>query len=91
MEDVGIFCGHSVNFLAIWYILWRFGIFCGHLVYIFPVLACCTKKKSGNPWPHWNHALMSSLKYFNFNKKVIYVGMPCTSILIGMLQKRAFL
>jgi hypothetical protein len=36
MEDVGIFCGHLVNFSAIWYILWpfdKFGIFSGHLVY----------------------------------------------------------
>jgi hypothetical protein len=41
--------------VAIRYILWPFGIFCGHSVYfvviwyIFPVLICYTKKKSGNP------------------------------------------
>jgi hypothetical protein len=29
----GIFCGHLVYFVGIWYILWAFGIFCGHLVY----------------------------------------------------------
>jgi hypothetical protein len=40
MEDVGnflifdLFCGHWVNFVAIWYILWLFGI-------VFPVLVCC--------------------------------------------------
>jgi hypothetical protein len=33
MEDVGIFYGHSVNFVAIWYNLPPFGIFCGSLVY----------------------------------------------------------
>jgi hypothetical protein len=26
MEDVGIFYGHLVYFMAIWYILWPFGI-----------------------------------------------------------------
>jgi hypothetical protein len=31
-------------FMAIWSILWPFGIFYGHLVYIFPVLVCCTKE-----------------------------------------------
>jgi hypothetical protein len=43
----GIFCGHLVYVVAIWYILWPFGIFCGHLAYfmvIFPVLVCCPKK-----------------------------------------------
>jgi hypothetical protein len=58
MEDVGIcyghlvyvFYGHLVYFIAIWSILLPFGIFCSHLVdfmvlwYIFPLLACCTKK-----------------------------------------------
>jgi hypothetical protein len=29
-------------FMAIWYILWSFGIF-------FPVVVCCSMKKSGNP------------------------------------------
>jgi hypothetical protein len=27
MTDVGIFCGHSVNFPVIWNVLWSFGIF----------------------------------------------------------------
>jgi hypothetical protein len=38
MEDVGIFYGHLVYFVALWY--------------IFPFgYLCCTKKKSGNPAP----------------------------------------
>jgi hypothetical protein len=50
MEDVGIFCGHLVNFTGIWHTLWTFGIFCGNLVYFPPVLVCCTyQEKSGNP------------------------------------------
>jgi hypothetical protein len=36
MEDVGIFCGHLVNFTAIWYILWPFDIFSTGLVYFSP-------------------------------------------------------
>jgi hypothetical protein len=43
MEDVGIFYGHLVYFIAIWYILWQIGTFFRHLVY-FSVLVCCTKK-----------------------------------------------
>jgi hypothetical protein len=31
-NDVGIFYGHLVNFMAIWSILWPFGIFYGHVV-----------------------------------------------------------
>jgi hypothetical protein len=31
----GIFCGHLVYFVVIWYILWSSGIFCGHLVHMF--------------------------------------------------------
>jgi hypothetical protein len=27
MEDVGIFYGHLIYFLAIWYIVWLFGLF----------------------------------------------------------------
>jgi hypothetical protein len=33
MENVGIYYGHLVYSVVIWYILWSFGIFCGHLVY----------------------------------------------------------
>jgi hypothetical protein len=47
MEDVGILCGHSVNFPAIWYILWQFGAFCGHLVH-FPRFGMLYQEKSGN-------------------------------------------
>jgi hypothetical protein len=32
MENAGIFYGHLVCFIVIWYILWLFGIFYGHLV-----------------------------------------------------------
>jgi hypothetical protein len=50
MEDVGIFYGHLVYFMADWYILETIGKFYGHLVhflviwFIFPVLVCCTRK-----------------------------------------------
>jgi hypothetical protein len=37
MEDVGIFFGHLIYFVDIWYILWTFGIFCGHLVYFVDI------------------------------------------------------
>jgi hypothetical protein len=37
MEDVGIYYGHLVDVVAIWYILWPFGIFCGHLVYFVAI------------------------------------------------------
>jgi hypothetical protein len=37
IEDVGIFCGHLVYFVAIWYILWPFGIFYGYLVYFMVI------------------------------------------------------
>jgi hypothetical protein len=32
MEDVGIFYGHLVYFMDIWYSLWTFGIVYGHLL-----------------------------------------------------------
>jgi hypothetical protein len=37
-----IYCGHLVDFVAIWYILWLFGIF-------VLVLVCCTKKNLATP------------------------------------------
>jgi hypothetical protein len=53
----GIFYGHLVYFIAIWYILGSFGTFWGHLVHFgviwyilgsfgifFNILLCCTKK-----------------------------------------------
>jgi hypothetical protein len=36
-EDVGIFFGHLVYFIDIWYLLWTFGIFYGHLVYFMDI------------------------------------------------------
>jgi hypothetical protein len=54
-EDVGIFFGHLVYFIDIWYLLWTFGIFYGHLVYfmdiwyIIPHFGMLYQEKSGNP------------------------------------------
>jgi hypothetical protein len=48
MEDVSIFYGHLVRFMAIWYILRTFVIFYGNLVY-FPRYGMLYKEKSGNP------------------------------------------
>jgi hypothetical protein len=36
----GIFCGHLVYFMVIWYILWPIGILCGHVVYLRPIGIC---------------------------------------------------
>jgi hypothetical protein len=44
----GIFCGHLVYFIVIWYILWPFGIFYCHLEYIFRI-GMLHQEKSGNP------------------------------------------
>jgi hypothetical protein len=50
-----MFIDQLVCLLISWYILWPFGISYGHSVncmviwYIFHVLVCCTKQKSGNP------------------------------------------
>jgi hypothetical protein len=45
MEDVSIFCGHSVYLTVILYIFRPFTIVCGHLVYFSPFwYLCCTKK-----------------------------------------------
>jgi hypothetical protein len=33
LRPFGIFSGHLVYLVAIWYILWPFGKFSGHLVY----------------------------------------------------------
>jgi hypothetical protein len=49
MEDVGIFSGQLVNFLAIWHILYPFGQSSGHwhilwpFGILYPVLVCCIK------------------------------------------------
>jgi hypothetical protein len=62
MEDVGVYYGHLVYFVAIWDISWLFGTFCGHLVYFvaiwdiswlfgifFPRFGMLYQEKSGNP------------------------------------------
>jgi hypothetical protein len=36
MENIGLFYGHMVYFIAIWYIFWPFAILYGYLVYISP-------------------------------------------------------
>jgi hypothetical protein len=41
---VGILFVHLVYFMTIWYILWPFGIFYGDLVYLLPILVCCTNR-----------------------------------------------
>jgi hypothetical protein len=56
MEDVGVFYGHVVYFMCIWYILVSFGIFMV-IWYIFPVLVCLDQEKSGNPGPDPNPKL----------------------------------
>jgi hypothetical protein len=43
MEDLGMFYGHLVYFITIWYILCQFGIFMV-IWYSFPVLVSCTTK-----------------------------------------------
>jgi hypothetical protein len=48
MEDVAIFYGRLVYFVAIWYILWPFDIFYGYLVY-FSRFGILYHEKSGNP------------------------------------------
>jgi hypothetical protein len=48
MEDACIVYGHWVNFLAIWYFLWRSGIFSGNLVH-FSHFGILKHEKSGKP------------------------------------------
>jgi hypothetical protein len=71
MEDTGIFHGPSVNFQAIWYILWLFGVFYGTLVYfmalwyilwsfvIFSRFWILYHDKSGNPVENGNSVVGS--------------------------------
>jgi hypothetical protein len=42
MQDVSIFYGHFMYFMASWYILWSFGI-------LFHTLVYCTKKNLSTP------------------------------------------
>jgi hypothetical protein len=47
MEEVGLFYGHLVCFMAIWSVLWAFGIFVGYLAY-FSRFGKYYQEKSGN-------------------------------------------
>jgi hypothetical protein len=49
MDDVGIFYGHLVNFLAFWCILWTLCIICGHPGIFPPCFGILYQEKSGNP------------------------------------------
>jgi hypothetical protein len=61
-EAVGIFCGHLVNFLNIWYILWPSGIFFGHLVYVTPFWYVVPRKLWQPYYQAWlNHCIPSCL------------------------------
>jgi hypothetical protein len=48
LNNVGIFYGHLVYLMAIWYILWSFVIFVGHF-YIFSRFGMSYQERSGNP------------------------------------------
>jgi hypothetical protein len=48
MEDVGIFYGHLVYLMAIWYFCGNVGAFYGYLVY-FTRCGMFYQDKSGNP------------------------------------------
>jgi hypothetical protein len=68
MENLGIFYGHLVYFMAIWSILLLLEIFYAHLVhfvviwYIFPRFGILYQEKSGNP--AYNHKLYQrAIKY----------------------------
>jgi hypothetical protein len=60
----GLFYGHLLNFVAIWYIAWLIGIVYGHLVY-FPRFGMLYKKKSGNPFSNGSN----SYRVTNSNKR----------------------
>jgi hypothetical protein len=47
-EDVGLFYGHLVYVVTIWYILWAFGTSLGHLVYVSS-FGMLHQEKSCNP------------------------------------------
>jgi hypothetical protein len=42
--------GHLIYFTFIWNSLWTIGTFRDNLVYIFPVLVCCTKINLSTMW-----------------------------------------
>jgi hypothetical protein len=54
--------------MASWYILWPFGIFTnGYLVYLFPVLVCCTKKNLATLFLTGKVDGLASLTHLNFH------------------------
>jgi hypothetical protein len=60
MEDVGIFYGRLVYFMAIWYILWPFGI--------FKIFGMLFQLKSGNPGPVSYESVIHELKDIQFHE-----------------------
>jgi hypothetical protein len=48
LQSFGVFYGHVVYFMAIWYILWPFGN-AVVIWYIFPRFGMLCQEKSGNP------------------------------------------
>jgi hypothetical protein len=57
MEDVGIFYVHSVNFPAIWHILWPLGIFYPVLVHFYPCWYVVSRK-IWQPWDKYVNGLL---------------------------------
>jgi hypothetical protein len=75
MEDIGIFYGHLVYFVAIWYILCLFGI-------NFPVLVFCTKKNLATLYMKANVACImpevhSNYRFFSCKGKLPPLHMYC--------------
>jgi hypothetical protein len=66
-ENVGIFHGHWVQLLTIWYNIWPFGIVCGHFVYF-----CCFgmfgPRKIWQPWD----AALNNEKWSIWDFRLIY-------------------
>jgi hypothetical protein len=56
MEDVGIFYGRLVYFIATWYILWSLNTFYGFLVYFFR-FGMLYQENSGKPRSEFGPAL----------------------------------
>jgi hypothetical protein len=79
MEDVGIFYGHLVYFVVMWYILLSLGKFCGYLVYFFSFWYFLPRKI----WqPLWRRsaALSLSLAFFAYLSQCIYIFSLTTRI-----------
>jgi hypothetical protein len=60
----GVFCGHSVYFVAIRCILWPFGIFWGHLEYFWPFCIFLAIL-----YILWNNGIFSTFGYVCRSKK----------------------